>query len=59
LGATVIDVVCFTGSLWWSVATNLSHSWIPIDFRHYRINSTHYSIRTQTDDDHYHPRSWC
>jgi hypothetical protein len=34
------------------------NSWICIDFKTRWINPTHYSIRTRTDCDGYHPRSW-
>jgi hypothetical protein len=37
---------------------NVTNSWILIDFRNSRINPTHYSIRSRTDEDWYHLRSW-
>jgi hypothetical protein len=43
---------------WKAFATpHLAHSWILIDFLNYRINPTHYSIRTRAEYDHDHPRS--
>jgi hypothetical protein len=38
--------------------TNVTNSWIRIDFRKYRIKPTHYSIRSRTDGDSNHLRSW-
>jgi hypothetical protein len=37
---------------------SVTNSWIRIDFLNYQINPTHYSIRTRTDWDGCHPRSW-
>jgi hypothetical protein len=40
-------------------ATNsVTNLWIRIDFKHNRIKATHYSIRSRTDGDSYHLRSW-
>jgi hypothetical protein len=38
--------------------TNVTNSWIRIDFRNYRIKPAHYSIRSRTDGDCHHLRSW-
>jgi hypothetical protein len=34
------------------------NSWICIDFKNYRIKPTHFSIRSRTDYDYHHLRSW-
>jgi hypothetical protein len=51
-------IVDFNSILRGFATTNFASSWIRLDFKHHRIKPTHYSIRTRTECDYNHPRSW-
>jgi hypothetical protein len=51
-------VVNFKSSSKTFTTANVANLWIRIDFRNYCIDPTHDLIRTRTEWDGYHPRSW-
>jgi hypothetical protein len=51
-------IVDFNSSLKGFATNNELNSWICIEFKHHQIKPTHYSIRTRTDINFHHPRSW-
>jgi hypothetical protein len=52
------DVVDFKSSSRGFAANNGANSWICFDFKNHRIKPTHYSVRSRTDNDWNHLRSW-
>jgi hypothetical protein len=54
----VAVLVDFSSGLRGFATLNQPDSWICIDFKTRCINPTHYSVRTRTDGDSCHPRSW-
>jgi hypothetical protein len=51
-------IVDFNTSLQGFATKNVENSWICLEFKRHRIRPTHYSIRTRTDQDWNHPRTW-
>jgi hypothetical protein len=51
-------IVDFNISLNYFATKNEPNSWICIEFKNHRIKPTHYSIRSRTDGDVHHLRSW-
>jgi hypothetical protein len=51
-------IVDFNSSLRGYATADTPKSWICIEFKQHLIKPTHYSIRTRTDSDGNHPRSW-